>query len=79
MDVGGDDHPPARHFVAHHVGRQALARRDVFHLFGDPPLPAIMHLCADLVVHAPRNPFLSHNAPILAEVERRLSEVADAG
>jgi hypothetical protein len=30
-------------------------------------LPPIMHLCADLVIHASRNPFLSHNAPILAE------------
>ncbi len=70
MDVGGDDHPPASHFVAHHVRRQPFPRRDVFHLFGDPPLPPIVHLRADLVVHAPRNPFLSHNAPILAELKR---------
>jgi hypothetical protein len=67
MDVGGDDHPPAGDFVANNIGRQPFARRDVFHLFGDPPLPPIVHLCADLVVHALRNPFFSHNAPILPE------------
>ena len=69
MDVGGDDHAPARHFVADQVRRQALARRDVFHLFGDPPLPPIVHLRADLVVRALRYPFLSHNAPILPELK----------
>jgi len=68
MDVGGDNHPPARHFVADRVGRKPLALGDVFHLFGDPPLPPVMHLRADLVACAPRYPFLSHNAPILPEV-----------
>ena len=79
MDVGGDDHAPARHFVAHGFRRQALARRHVLHLFGDPALPRIVHLRADLVVRAPRNPFLSHTAFDYKPSDAREPRVASGG
>ena len=49
------------------LGVQALAARHVFHLFGDPPLAGIMHLCADLVAGAGRHPCLSHTALIICD------------
>src|SRR5947208_1395323 len=68
MNVGRDDHASASHFIADQLRRQALPLGHVMHLFGDPPLPRVLHLAPDLVVHALCYPFLSHNAPILPDV-----------
>ena len=48
IDVGGDDHPAARHFGADQLGSEALAVGDVVHLFGDDALAGVVHLRADL-------------------------------
>src|SRR5258708_1036942 len=44
IDVGGNDHAAAGHFVAHKLGRQLLAVGNVTHLFGDDTLARIVHL-----------------------------------
>ncbi len=44
VDVGGDDHAPARHFVAHQLRRELLALGHVEHLFRDQALARIVHL-----------------------------------
>ncbi len=60
MDVGRDDHPAARNFVADGLRGEAFALRHVLHLLGDPALAGIMHLRADAVAGAPRYPLVSH-------------------
>ena len=62
VNVGGNDHAPARHFIANGFRRQALALRDVFHLLGDTPLTGVIHLCADTVGGTRCNPLVSHTA-----------------
>ena len=42
--VGGDDHPPSRHFAADQLGRQVLAAGDVLHLLRRHALPCEVHL-----------------------------------
>ncbi len=44
VDVGGDDHAPARHFVAHQLRRELFALGHVEHLFRDQTLAGIVHL-----------------------------------
>ena len=44
IDVGGNDHAAAGHFVAHQFGRQLFAVGDVTHLFRDHALTGIVHL-----------------------------------
>src|SRR5205814_939797 len=50
MDVGRDDHAPARHFGADQFRRDALAFGDEVHLFRDNALSGIVQLRADAVV-----------------------------
>ncbi len=50
IDVGGNDHPSARHFGADQFRREALARGDVVHLLRDDALPGIVHLRANAIV-----------------------------
>ena len=44
VDVGGDDHAPARHLVAHQLGRELLALGHVEHFFRDQALAGVVHL-----------------------------------
>src|SRR5215831_10042300 len=60
MDVGRDDHPPARDFAANQFRRKILAPGDVMHLLGDDALPRVVHLRADPVVFSFCYPFFAH-------------------
>ena len=44
VDVGGNDHAAAGHFVAHQFGRQLFAVGDVTHFFRDHALAGVVHL-----------------------------------
>ena len=64
VDVGGNDCAAARHFVAHELRRNLLARRHVLHFLGDHALARVVHLreISRAAVHCRRtllNPFVS--------------------
>jgi hypothetical protein len=65
MDIGGNNHAPARHFVADKIRSDALTFGDVLHLLRDLALPGVIHLCTDAVAGAPRYPFGSHTESII--------------
>ena len=44
VDIGGNNHPPARYFVAHQFRRDLFAMRNVAHFFGDHTLTRVVHL-----------------------------------
>ena len=60
MDVGRNNHPAARHFVAHQFGRDAFAAGYILHFFGDDTLAGIVHLRADPIGFAFCYPLFAH-------------------
>ncbi len=44
IDVGGNNHAAARHFLAHQFSRDLFAVRHIAHFFGDHALAGVMHL-----------------------------------
>src|SRR5450432_2437146 len=64
VDVGGDDHSSAGHFVADELRRQLLFVGDEAHLFGDHALARVMHL-AEI---AGRIFFLAAGQPLCARL-----------
>ena len=44
MDVGGNNHAPARHLIPDQSCGQLFAVSDIFHLFGNNALTRIVHL-----------------------------------
>src|SRR5579863_1125248 len=61
VDVGWNNHAPARHLRPDELRRQILAPRDVFHLSGYGAPPRIVHLRADRIVAALCNPLSAHD------------------
>ena len=62
IDIGGNNHAPARHFRPDQFGRQILPARNVIHLAGDDALPRIVHLRAYRIVSSLLDPLrANHN------------------
>src|SRR5438132_13777976 len=61
--VGGDDHPPSRHFAADQLGRQVLPAADVLHLLRRHALPCEMHLRHVGKPAASLDPLCAHVGP----------------
>jgi hypothetical protein len=71
VDVGGDDHPPPRHFVANQRQRAGSRLGDVVHLFGDDALAGVVHLGAIGVILSLNNPFRSHASDLYKRCSAR--------
>ncbi len=50
VDVGGNNHPPARHFIADKLRRKVFPAGYIFHFARYDAFPGIMDLSADLIV-----------------------------
>src|SRR5690242_2267016 len=44
IDIGGNDHPSARYFIAHELRRNLLPLGHIVHFFCNEALPGIVHL-----------------------------------
>ena len=44
VDIGGNNHAPAGHFVTNQFRRERFPARNVSHLLGNDPLPGVVHL-----------------------------------
>ncbi len=59
-DVGRNDHPAARHFVADQFRRDLFPSRHILHLFGDLPKAGVMHLGPHFIGPTFFNPLAAH-------------------
>ena len=74
VNVRGNDHAAARHFVAHQFGREFLAVGNVAHLLGDHALARVVHLrevAVGVLLLAPRKPLCARLGDAVAVIAVR--------
>ena len=68
VDIGRDDHPAARHFIANGLRRQGAPGGATYSISSViRPLAGVMDLRPNFVARALGHPFVSHNALIICE------------
>src|SRR5580704_1852364 len=75
IDVGGNNHPAAGHFVAHEFGRDLFTMSHVAHLFRDDAPARIVHLREVAVAVLP----LAPGKPVCARLGGAVGVIAVAG